>query len=91
VLLIVPLPPPKIDGNVLVVCEALPSPVVVDCVGQFFHTQQERFLPTLASTPVTIINPRRKVITPAIRLLIRIERRRAGAREANLENGNLNL
>ena len=90
-LLIVPWPPPKIDGNVLVVCEALPSPVLVDWAGQFFHTQQERFFPTLASTPVITINPIRKVITPATKLLIRIERRRAGPREANLENGNLKL
>jgi hypothetical protein len=91
VLLIVPWPPPKIDGNVLVVCEAPPSPVLVDRAGQFFHTQQERFCPTLASTPVTTINPIRKTITPATRLRVRIDRRRAGPREANLENGSLKL
>jgi hypothetical protein len=81
--------PPRIEGRVLV-SEALP-PSAEDWAGQLFHTQQERSLPTLNSTPVTMTKPTRNEITPATRLPTRRERRRAGGMEENLENGNLNL
>jgi hypothetical protein len=96
VLLIAPWLPPKIDGNVLV-CEVLPSPVVVeDSAGQLFHTQQERLLPTLASTPVMTISPTTNEIPAATRLPNRIERRLLGesgrvGRDKTLDNSALNL
>jgi hypothetical protein len=96
VLLIAPWLPPKIDGNVLV-CEVLPSPVVVeDSAGQLFHTQQERLLPTLASTPVMTISPTRNEIAAAIKLPLRIERRLLGesgrvGKDKTLDNSALNL
>jgi hypothetical protein len=84
--------PPKSDDTV-VVLEVLPSAEEEDSVVvvQLFHTQHERFFPTLASALVTTINPIRKVSTAATRLRVRIERRRAGSREENLENGSLKL
>jgi hypothetical protein len=83
--------PPKSDDTV-VVLEVLPAAEEEDSVVvQLFHTQHERFLPTLASALVTTINPIRKVSTAATRLWVRIERCRAGAREENLENGSLKL
>jgi hypothetical protein len=53
----------------------------VSVVGQSYHIQHERLLPTLASTPVTITSPTRNEITAAIRLPNRIERRLLGERE----------
>jgi hypothetical protein len=81
-------PPPRIDGSVLVVVEAVvPSLEEARASGHSFHTQQEKLFPTLASTPVTIINPTTKAIAPATALPLKIERRLTGAREANLEKG----
>jgi hypothetical protein len=82
-------PPPRIEGRELGVAALLPLAEV--SVGQLFHTQQERLLPTPTSSPVTKIKPMTNIIPPAIRLRMRIERRLAGAREANLENGCLTL
>ena len=73
----------------MVVLEALS--LLEDAVGQSSHTQHERFFPTLASTPVTMTKPTTNAIAPATTLPIRMERRLAGAREANLENGCLSL
>jgi hypothetical protein len=81
--------PPRTEDKV-VVLEAS-SLLEEDAVEQSFHTQHERFFPTLASTPVTMTKPTTNAIAPAIRLPIRMERRLAGAREANLENGCLSL
>jgi hypothetical protein len=73
------------DGRVLVF-EASPS-VEEAAVGQSFHIQQERFLPTLTSKAVTIPKPTKNAIPPPTTLPIRIERRRLGGRDKNLENG----
>jgi len=83
------LPAIKREGRLLA-SEAF-SPSAEDSVSQLSHAQHERFFPTLASTPVTMANPRTNMITPPIRLRIRIERRRDGPREESLENGNRNL
>ena len=60
-------------------------------MGQSFHTQQERLLPTPSSRPVTMTKPTTNAIPPATTLPSRMERRRVGGTEANLENGSLNL
>jgi len=95
-LLIAPWLPPKIDGNVLV-CEVLPSPAVVeDSPGQLFHNQQERLLPTLASTPVMTISPTTNEIAAAIKLPLIRERRLLGesgsvGKDNTLDNSALDL
>jgi hypothetical protein len=83
------LPAIKREGRLLA-SEAF-SPSAEDSVSQLSHAQHERFFPTLASTPVTMTNPIMNMITPPIRLRMRIERRRGGGREESFENGKLNL
>jgi len=70
----------------VLVPEALP-PSVEGSVVHSFHIQQERLLPTPASKAVTALSPTKKEIPAAAMLPIKIERRRAGLSDENLENG----
>jgi hypothetical protein len=79
-------PPPKIDGGVLA-SAVLVSLAEDSIVGHSSHTQHERLLPIPSSRPVTMIKPTRNESPPAITLPLRIERRLAGGRDKNLENG----
>jgi hypothetical protein len=80
----------KTEGRPLA-SEASSASAEEDSAWQLSHAQHERFFPTLASTPVTMLNPIQNTIIPPIRLRMRIERRRGGAREESFENGNLSL
>ena len=70
--------------------EASPS-LEEEVVGQLCHSQQERFLPTLASTVVTTPRPMINASPIPTTQRIRVERRCAGVRDASLENSDLLL
>ena len=62
---------------------------VEDSVAHSFHSQHERLLPTPISRAVTALSPTKKEMPAAAMLLIRMERRRPGLSDKNLENGSL--